>query len=122
MSTRTGPISWNGSNRPRPNRTAISPRNPVRNWPPVNRGARMSVSLPHEAEAHHHPEMSFLRKYIFSTDHKIIGIQFLFSTLIFLLLGGLLALLVRLQLGWPHADHSWLGKLLKWPASYGGHM
>lgn len=82
----------------------------------------MSVSLPHEAGAHPHPEMGFVRKYIFSTDHKIIGIQFLFSTLIFLLLGGLLALGVRLQLGWPHADHSWLGKLVKWPESYGGHM
>lgn len=82
----------------------------------------MSVSLPHEAGAHHHPEMGFVRKYIFSTDHKIIGIQFLFSTLIFLLLGGLLALGVRLQLGWPHADHSWLGGIVKWPSSYGGHM
>ena len=50
----------------------------------------MSVSLPHEAEAHPHHEMGFVRKYIFSTDHKIIGIQFLFSSLIFLLLGGLL--------------------------------
>jgi cytochrome c oxidase subunit 1 len=82
----------------------------------------MSVSVPHGAEAHHHPEMGFLRKYVFSTDHKIIGIQFLFSTLIFLVLGGLLAMGVRLQLGWPHADHSWLGKLLGWPKSYGERM
>ncbi len=80
----------------------------------------MSV-MPHEAEAHGH-EMGFVRKYIFSTDHKIIGIQFLFSTLIFLVLGGLLAMGVRLQLGWPHADHSWLAKLLNWPAHYGNHM
>src|SRR5207302_10353839 len=62
----------------------------------------MSVSRPHEAAAHEHPEMGFVRKYIFSTDHKIIGIQFLFSTLIFLALGGLLAMFVRMQLGWPH--------------------
>jgi cytochrome c oxidase subunit 1 len=82
----------------------------------------MSVSRPHEAEAHQHPEMSFLRKYIFSTDHKIIGIQFLFSTLLFLVLGGLLAMAVRLQLGWPHADHGWLARLLGWPKSYGDHM
>src|ERR687883_346610 len=82
----------------------------------------MSVHLPHEAEAHEHPELGFVRKYIFSTDHKIIGIQFLFSTLIFLAIGGLLAMGVRLQLGWPHADHTWLAKLLKWPASYGTHM
>ena len=77
----------------------------------------MSVSLPHEAEAHKHPELGFFRKYVFSTDHKIIGIQFLFSTLIFLAIGGLLAMGVRLQLGWPHADHTWLSDLLKWPAS-----
>ena len=42
---------------------------------------------------------AFVRKYIFSEDHKIIGIQFLFSSIIFLLLGGALALLVRIQLG-----------------------
>src|SRR3989442_8518547 len=82
----------------------------------------MSVSLPHEAEAHKHPEMGFVRKYIFSTDHKIIGIQFLFSTLIFLAIGGLLAMGVRLQVGWPHADHSWLGRLLNWPGSWGQRM
>src|SRR5947209_6490247 len=82
----------------------------------------MSVSLPQEAEAHKHPEMGFLRKYIFSTDLKIIGIQFLFSTLIFLAIRWLLAMGVRLQLGWPHADHSWLGRLLNWPSSWGHHM
>src|SRR5207342_3699912 len=48
--------------------------------------------------------MSFIRKYVFSTDHKIIGIQFLFSSIIFLLIGGGLALLVRIQLAWPHAE------------------
>src|SRR5437667_880278 len=82
----------------------------------------MSVRLPHEAEAHEHPELGFLRKYIFSTDHKIIGIQFLFSTLIFLGIGGLLAMGVRLQLGWPHGVHSWLGKLLIWPGNWGHRL
>src|SRR5262249_34137308 len=58
----------------------------------------------HATTAHAHPELSFVRKYIFSTDHKIIGIQFLFSTLIFLAIGGSLALMVRMQLGWPHQE------------------
>ncbi len=49
----------------------------------------------------HHAPMSFWRKYIFSTDHKIIGIQFLFVSLFFLLLGGLLAMQIRWQLGFP---------------------
>src|SRR5438132_739891 len=78
----------------------------------------MSVHVP----VHEHHELGFLRKYIFSTDHKIIGIQFLFSGLIMLVIGGSLALLVRIQLAWPHADHSWLAKLLNWPASYGNRM
>src|SRR5881275_2557724 len=55
-------------------------------------------------EAHgdaHHAPMSFWRKYIFSTDHKIIGIQFLFVSLFFLLVGGLLAMQIRWQLGFP---------------------
>ena len=56
------------------------------------------------AHAHEHHELSFLRKYIFSEDHKIIGIQFLFTSIIFLGLGGILALLVRIQLAWPHAE------------------
>src|SRR6185436_20568173 len=51
---------------------------------------------------HEHHEPSFLRKYIFSTDHKMIGKQFLFMSMFFLLVGGMLALIVRLQLGWPN--------------------
>ena len=47
-----------------------------------------------------HPQ-GVLRKYIFSTDHKIIGIQYLLTALGMLLFGGLLAMLIRWQLGWP---------------------
>jgi cytochrome c oxidase subunit 1 len=47
-----------------------------------------------------HPQ-SFLRKYLFSTDHKIIAIQFLFYTLFFLMIGGLLAIMMRQQIAWP---------------------
>src|SRR5256714_4508263 len=81
----------------------------------------MSVSVPHGAEAHEHPELGFLRKYIFSQDHKIIGIQFLFSSLIFLFIGGALALMVRTQLGWPHSEIPILGRLL-WPNQAGHRM
>src|SRR5262249_20627979 len=80
----------------------------------------MSVSQPHGVETHVHPEMGFVRKYIFSTDHKIIGIQFLFSTLIFLFIGGFLALLVRTQLGWPHAEIPGMSKM--WLKTNGGRM
>jgi cytochrome c oxidase subunit 1 len=81
----------------------------------------MSVSHPHGTEAHEHHEMGFLRKYIFSEDHKIIGIQFLFSGLIFLIIGGILALLVRIQLAWPHVDIPILGEWL-WGGSAGRQM
>ena len=43
----------------------------------------------------------FTATYIFSRDHKIIGLQFLFSTLLWFLVGGLLALGIRWQLAWP---------------------
>ena len=48
----------------------------------------------------HHRE-GFVRHYIFSLDHKMIGRQFLFSGLFMLIIGGLLAMMVRWQLGWP---------------------
>jgi cytochrome c oxidase subunit I len=50
---------------------------------------------------HHHPEPSFLRKYIFSTDHKMISKQFLITGIIMGCLGMFMSLLFRLQLAWP---------------------
>src|SRR6516165_3618321 len=79
----------------------------------------MSVSHSHAA-GHAHHELSFLRKYIFSEDHKIIGIQFLFSGLIFFLIGGTLALLVRLQVGYPSGTAPLIGRWL--PPSWGERM
>jgi len=55
------------------------------------------------SEKHDH-ELSFLRKYIFSMDHKIIGIQFLFMSLFFMIVGGLMAMIVRWQLGFPDKE------------------
>ena len=50
-------------------------------------------------ESVHH--LSWIRRYVFSTDHKWIGIQYGFTALLFLLFGFSLMLLMRLQLGWP---------------------
>ncbi|NQW42307.1 MAG: cbb3-type cytochrome c oxidase subunit I [Bacteroidetes bacterium] len=50
---------------------------------------------------HHHPEPSFLRKYVFSTDHKMISKQFLITGIIMGCLGMFMSLLFRLQLAWP---------------------
>ena len=49
----------------------------------------------------HHEELGFWRTYVFSTDHKMIGKQFLFLGLFMMVLGGLLALMLRWQLAWP---------------------
>jgi len=62
--------------------------------------ATSAVSLEPAAHVEAH-ELSFLRKYIFSTDHKIIGIQFLLMSFVFLLFGGLMAMMIRWQLGFP---------------------
>ena len=79
------------------------------------------MSAKHEAITHAHPELSFLRKYIFSTDHKVIGIQFLISGLIFLLIGGGLALVFRIQLAWPYSEIPLLGRWF-WAGPAGGRM
>jgi cytochrome c oxidase subunit I len=70
----------------------------------------------HAHDAHGgHEELGFLRKYVFSADHKIIGIQFLFMGLFFFVVGGLLAMLIRWQLGWPGARVPILSDLMGWP-------
>jgi len=53
------------------------------------------------AHDHGHHDIGFVKKYLFSTDHKMIGMQFLITTLLMLLVGGALALGVRFQLAWP---------------------
>ena len=51
-----------------------------------------SIHAPDSGQGSHGHAASFLSTYVFSKDHKVIGIQFLFSTLIWFLVGGLLAL------------------------------
>jgi cytochrome c oxidase subunit 1 len=61
--------------------------------------AHAAAHATHGAHAHH--DLGFMRTYIFSTDHKTIGRQFLMLGLVMMILGGLLALAVRWQLAWP---------------------
>ncbi|MFQ5829666.1 MAG: cbb3-type cytochrome c oxidase subunit I [Candidatus Methylomirabilia bacterium] len=53
-------------------------------------------------------EPGFFHTYIFSTDHKMIARQFLFLGLFMMVIGGLLALLLRWQLAWPETSIPWL--------------
>src|SRR5258707_1134888 len=57
---------------------------------------------PHShAGEHEHHELGWWRKYIFSTDHKVIGIQYGLCGLAFLFLGFCLMMLMRFQLAYP---------------------
>jgi cytochrome c oxidase subunit 1 len=59
----------------------------------------------------HHEEIGFWRTYVFSTDHKMIGRQFLFLGLFMLLIGGTLAMMIRWELAWPETavpGFSWI--------------
>ncbi|MCH2452335.1 MAG: cbb3-type cytochrome c oxidase subunit I [Gemmatimonadetes bacterium] len=51
------------------------------------------------SEGHH--DQGFIKTYIFSTDHKMIAKQFLITSLVFLAIGGILAAMIRWQLGFP---------------------
>ncbi len=52
------------------------------------------------------------RRYLWTYDHKMIGIQYLWTALAFLFLGGGLAMLVRFQLAWPNTEVPILGPFL----------
>ncbi len=73
-----------------------------------------SHALPH-AEAHdsHHHELGFLQKYVFSTDHKIIGIQYGVTALLFLLFGLGLMTMMRWSIAYPNQPIPLVGSLLE---------
>ena len=52
----------------------------------------------------HHAEPGFIQKYFWSTDHKIIAMQYLFTGMAMALIGGFLAYVFRMQLGFPNHD------------------
>jgi cytochrome c oxidase subunit 1 len=67
----------------------------------------------HGHDAHHDDhKVSFINKYIFSTDHKMIGVQYGITGLLFLALGFLLMLVMRWSIANPGlplpASLSWI--------------
>jgi len=64
------------------------------------------------AGGHIEEHLGFVQRYIFSTDHKIIGIQYILTGLAMAVVGSLLAVLIRLQLGWPTHQWTLLDRLL----------
>lgn len=72
-----------------------------------------AVSSAH-VENHEHKQ-SFLTKYIFSTDHKMIAKQFLITAIVMAVIAMGMSVLFRLQLAWPDKDFPILEVLLgKW--------
>ena len=67
---------------------------------------------------HHQAPTGFIRKYVFSIDHKVIGIQYLCLALFSVFVGMALSLLMRLHLGWPAAHWSFFKGGLMTPEQY----
>ncbi len=67
--------------------------------------------LGHEAHVHHHKE-TFITKYVFSQDHKMISRQFLITGITWAIIGGLFSVIFRLQLGYPDQTFPFLEDLL----------
>ncbi len=72
--------------------------------------------------AAHHDEPGFWRRYVFSTDHKVIGLQYGLTGLTFLLFGFGLMLLMRWQLAYPERPIPLIGALLGDSRAPGGVM
>jgi cytochrome c oxidase subunit 1 len=67
----------------------------------------------HDSHDHHdHHEETFISKYVFSQDHKMIGKQFLITAVFMGLVAMLLSLLFRIQLAWPGESSDFLSLFL----------
>src|SRR6201990_129526 len=69
------------------------------------------MSEAHEGVHRHPAPTGFIRKYIFSVDHKVIGIQYIMLALAAVLVGMIMSLLMRLNLSWPGTSWPILGTL-----------
>src|SRR3979411_1272405 len=69
----------------------------------------MAEAIP---EVHRHPAPTgFIRKYIFSIDHKVIGIQYILLALMAVLVGLVMSVLMRMNLSWPGTNWPIMGTL-----------
>ena len=67
----------------------------------------------HHDEHHDHHEQSFWRTYVFSTDHKIIGIQYGITGLAFLFFGFCLIAMMRWSMAYDGAPIPFVGPILE---------
>ena len=64
------------------------------------------------SDNHNHTE-TFWKKYIFSQDHKVIGIQYGMTALLFLFFGFVLMMIMRWQIAYPDTEIPILGFLFE---------
>lgn len=82
----------------------------------------MAESIPtdtkvaHPSDDHHHEEQSFVSKYLLSTDHKMICMQYMFTGMAMAVIGGFMAYVFRMQLAFPGGSVPGFG--LVTPANY----
>ena len=71
-------------------------------------------TVAHENNHHdeHHHEESFVSKYIFSQDHKMIGKQFLMTAVFMGIVAMMLSIFFRIQLAWPGEESTFLNTFL----------
>jgi cytochrome c oxidase subunit I len=65
----------------------------------------------HETVHRHEPPKGFIRKYIFSLDHKVIGIQYIMLALMAVFVGMTLSVIMRMNLTWPGTEWPILGEI-----------
>ncbi|NJC25172.1 cytochrome c oxidase subunit I [Neolewinella antarctica] len=92
---------------------------------PVSRSEGLIQELGYDDHFHDHHhgdkyQSNFVSHYIFSMDHKMIAKQFLITGMMWAIIGGLMSLVFRMQLGFPEESLAWLQPVLgKWIAING---
>src|SRR5437879_13212012 len=83
-------------------------------------GPRRESMVTHDSGGghEHHPPTAFIWKYIFSLDHKIIGIQYILLAVLSVFVGMFLSLLMRIHLAWPNAKLPFFEGGLMTPEQY----
>ena len=75
-----------------------------------------------DTESAQHRSLTWIERYLFSIDHKVIGLQYLITSLLFLLFGFALVSLLRWQLAYPGQPIPFIGRWLPDTLAPGGIM
>ena len=73
--------------------------------------AHVDAEHGHAPHGGHHAPTGFIRKYIFSIDHKVIGIQYILLALFSVFVGLIMSVLMRMKMTWPEYEWPFLETL-----------